>query len=173
MVNPVHEISKITRQNNPEALYFVDAVSALAAEDISVNKSKIDFCSSTSGKSIGGLPGLSMICVNKEIVASMKSGHEPGGGYLNLFNLYHYAETMNQTPHTPAIHLINALNVAIKEFLETDADNFKGQYKECSKILFEGLLKLGIKPFLENEKVRSRVVSTFYLPYRKVFYFTA
>jgi len=169
VVNPVKQIGEIIKSGNSEILYFVDAVSALGAEDIDTEDFHIDFCSSSAGKAIAALPGLSMICLRNNVIESRLTDKRKIG-YLNLFALYDYKKRLNQTPHTPAIQLITGLNVAVKEYLEIGELNYKKQYSECSKLLFEGLIRMGIKPFIPNFKVHSRVVSSFYLPDNLTFF---
>jgi 2-aminoethylphosphonate-pyruvate transaminase len=162
-VNSIENISKMITDSGENILFFVDAVSALAAEDIYVDEHNIDFCTSSAGKAIGAFPGVSMICLRKTVIENiLKPNYSVG--YLNLFNLYDYAKNKNQTPHTPAVQLIRALNRAIERYLEIGEKKYKNNYKKCNLILTNGLKEMGLKPFLSDKASISRVVSSFYLP---------
>ena len=60
MINPIAEVAKIVKQHRK--VFFVDAISAIAGENLQVAAQNIDFCTGSANKAIGGMPGLSFVC---------------------------------------------------------------------------------------------------------------
>jgi len=163
MVNPVKKISQMILSKNENILFFVDAVSAFGGEDLFIERDNIDICTASAGKAIGALPGLSMICMSKGCTNYMKHLKDRVG-YLNLYRIYEYAENLNQTPHTPAIQLIAALNYALSAYLKKGVEEFKEHYTRCSSIIERGMKRFGIERLITNNEAMSRVVISYILP---------
>lgn len=161
MINPVHEIGQIVKDYNK--IFFVDCVSAAGGEFINVVNNNIDICTSVGGKCVGAFPGSAYICA-KEALLKVISVDQGKNVYLNLGKHYVSAKTNHQTPNTPNVNLIWALYTAIDIIVEKEGIEKRiNRYKECSRMLREGLKNLGIE-FLIPDDLMSNTVTSAFLP---------
>jgi len=110
IMNPVYEIGQIVAKY-PDVIYLVDAVSSLGGAKIEVDKSNIDICLSSTQKSLGLPPGLSVASVSQKAIDRAKTV-EFRGFYFDLINVvnrvikdYQYPTTPS-TPHMWALELL-------------------------------------------------------------------
>jgi len=155
MINKVKEVGQIAEKMG--RIYFVDAISAGAGEAIDIIDQKIDIITSVGGKALGAYPGSAYICARKEILDNLEADNCKTV-YLNLYKHYQIAVKSNQTPNTPNVTLIFALNEALTEYLE-DPNAKLNRYKECSSLLRQGLKEMGLKFFLPEEEMSNTVTS--------------
>ena len=102
MLNPIYLIGELL--NELKVDFLVDAVSSIGAEELSVEKAKITFCTASANKALASLPGLSFICGKKVAFEALK-GTPARTRYLDLYNIYQFEELKQQTPNTPAVSL--------------------------------------------------------------------
>lgn len=155
MINKVKEVGTIAKKMGK--IYFVDAISAGAGEDIDVIDQQIDIITSVGGKALGAYPGSAYICARKEILDNLEADNCKTV-YLNLYKHYQIAIKNNQTPNTPNVTLFFALNEALTEYLE-DPSAKLNRYVECSTMLREGLKKMGLKFYLPEDEMSNTVTS--------------
>ena len=155
MINKVKEVGAIAKKMN--RIYFVDAISAGAGEDIDVIDQQIDIITSVGGKALGAYPGSAYVCARKTILDGLKA-ENCKTVYLNLYKHYQIAIKNNQTPNTPNVTLIFALNEALTEYLENPSAKLD-RYVACSTMLREGLKKMGLKFFLPESEMSNTVTS--------------
>jgi len=106
--NPVEDIAKIVKKY-PDVLLLVDTVSSLMGDHIKINDWGIDVCLASSQKAIALPPGLAVGVVSDR--ALKKSETVTGRGhYCNFMDIKDYFEKKGQTPTTPAITLMYALD---------------------------------------------------------------
>ena len=158
MINPVPELGKLAKKYNK--IFFVDAISASAGEYIDVEEFNIDIITGVGGKALGAFPGSAYLCAKESILQNIKE-NQCKNVYLNLYKHYKVAKSSSQTPNTPNVTLIFALNEALTEFLEDDSKIER--YKECSAILRNGMEELGLT-FLLPDKYMSNTVTSVFLP---------
>jgi len=106
MLNRIQDLGYLCKKY--EILFCVDAVSSVGAEKIDMEEWNIGFCTGGTGKVLGGFPGLSFVIGKKEEFAKLATSSKPL--YLDLYNYYKYSVTLNQTPNTPSIPSLLALN---------------------------------------------------------------
>ena len=158
MINPVHEVGELVKKYGRK--YYVDCVSAAAGEHIEVVKNHIDLCSSVGGKCLGAYPGSAYVCGREEI---MNVAPEQGKNvYLNLGKHYQMMKKCWQTPNTPNVTLFWALDAALDWTLEKEGlEGRIARYKECAKILRDGMKEMGLKFLLPEEQMANTVTSVF------------
>ncbi len=156
MLNPVEEIGKLVHKYKLQL--FVDTVSGVPAEKFDLEKWHVTFCTTSSGKAISSLPGLGIITGEKKAFEELK-GQPVKIVYLNLYNLYHFSKTINQTPNTPAIHLFYALDQAASNILAIGVEKWRQTIRERALVLRGGMRKLGLKFFID-ERSMSSVLTT-------------
>ncbi len=66
-------------------------------------------------KALGAFPGSAYLCAKESILQDIKE-NQCKNVYLNLYKHYKVAKSSSQTPNTPNVTLIFALNEALTEF---------------------------------------------------------
>lgn len=163
MINPVHEVGMLAEKYGK--VYFVDAISAVGSEDVDLNRDNIDFCTGVPNKSIAGLPGVSFVCVKKESIKRL-SDIKPRNVYLDLRKHLKIGDEINQTPNTPSVYIMLALNEALKELFDEGLENRIKRYKEDAEIIRTGLKEMELEFLLKDEDHMSNTVTSVFLPER-------
>jgi 2-aminoethylphosphonate-pyruvate transaminase len=156
MLNPITAIGNLCKRYG--IVYLVDTVSSSGAEIIDVKKSNISFCSGSSSKAIGSLPGLSFV-VGSRVEFEKLSDIPPRSSYLHLYNFYLCARTSSQTPNTPAVQLFFSLEKALENILAEGMDVHHTVLQERARYMRSKLKELGFS-FLINEADMSCVLTT-------------
>tara|TARA_A100001391_G_scaffold198079_1_gene179256 strand:+ start:1946 stop:2797 length:852 start_codon:yes stop_codon:yes gene_type:complete len=108
---------------------IVDAISSFPYYDIPEGTKIFVTC---SNKQLGGMPGLSIVCVRKDYWDELKS--DDIFSYLNLARYKKYG-MKNQTPSTPPVTIYENLYKIIKKFdLNLFRDKIDSNSKKLSKI---------------------------------------
>jgi 2-aminoethylphosphonate-pyruvate transaminase len=114
MLNPLGAIGALARVNG--SVLLVDCVSSAGAESIDMERDNIAFCSSSSSKAIGSYPGLSFVIGKTHEYEKLKT-LPAKSAYLNLYKFFEFAIGRSQTPNTPAVPLLFALDQALANIL--------------------------------------------------------
>ncbi len=156
LLNPIREVGRLCREH--DALFIVDAVSSLGAEDIDVVRDNIDICFSSANKCLHAISGAGFVCVAPR--AWEKIEHiKPRSFYLDLKRYRRYQEDLAQTPFTPAVSAYFALEAACDEFLaDGHVDRLAG-YRQRNQVLREGLSRLGMAPLTRTGNESHSVVT--------------
>ena len=121
VMNPIQEISQLVHEKYPDVMILIDAVSSMAGTDIPVDAWGLDVVLAGTQKAFALPPGLCVVTVSDR--AYQRSlGVENRGYYFNFEELEKYA-LKNQTPATPAISLVNALNVQMDRIFAEGVEN--------------------------------------------------
>ncbi len=160
ILNPAAKIGALAKKY--KALFVMDAVSSAGAEKIDLEKWHISFCTTSSSKAIGSLPGLSLV-IGKTTEFEKLKDVPVKVMYLNLYKFYHYAKTIAQTPNTPAVQLFFAIEQAITNILREGVEKRRKKVSELSTQLRTGLKKMGFQ-FLIDEASMSNTLTTVKLP---------
>lgn len=113
MMNPVPQIAEVMR-NYPDVSFCVDAVSCMAGVPIEPETLGLDVVLAGTQKAFGLPPGLTVVWVSDR--AMKKAETVPARGHYFDFLQFKKYDEKNQTPETPAISLIHALNVQLDRF---------------------------------------------------------
>jgi aspartate aminotransferase-like enzyme len=109
VMNPVEEIGALVKDKYPDVMVCVDAVSSMAGTDIKVDDWNLDVVLAGTQKAFALPPGLCVVTVSER--ALEKSLSVENRGYYFNFEALEKKAVKDQTPATPAISLVNALNV--------------------------------------------------------------
>ena len=121
VMNPLAEISVVVRKY-PDVLLLVDAVSSMAGAKIEVDKLGLDVCLAGVQKCFALPPGLAVASVSQRSLDRAKD--IPNRGYyLDFVDLVKYLDERGQTPATPAISHIYALNAQMDSILAEGLEN--------------------------------------------------
>ncbi len=121
VMNPIREIGALVKEKYPDVLVMVDAVSSMAGTDIPVDEWNLDVVLAGTQKAFALPPGLCVVTVSERALEKSKSV-ENRGFYFNFEELEKKA-VKDQTPATPAISLINALNVQMDRIFNEGLEN--------------------------------------------------
>ncbi|MDR3593941.1 2-aminoethylphosphonate aminotransferase [Clostridium sp.] len=129
---------------------IVDAMSSFAGMPIDMHDMNIKYLASSSNKCIQGMAGISFAIANKESLQKTKD-IKPRNLYLNLYKQYIYFKENYQMRFTPPVQVLYALKQAIIEAKEETIEKRHARYKDCCKVLWDGLEQLKLKKLVEDE----------------------
>lgn len=161
MLNPVASIGKICKKYN--VTFVVDTVSSAACERIKIEDWNISFLTTSAGKAICSMPGLGIVVGKKSEFEKLKD-NKPRTAYLDLYKFYHYSKYFTQTPNTPAVNLMFALNAALEEIVQEGIRQRVDKLNKLAKTARVHMKKLGLK-FLIEERYMSNMLTTVLSPF--------
>jgi len=162
MANPVNEIGKICKKH--KVSFFVDAVSGLGAETISMIKDNISACTSVPNKALEAPPGLSFVCVKKTLVTESE---EVKSFYLDLCR-YYVSSLKNQTPTTPALPIFVSLNKALDLLTKEGLQGRRKRYLALSSEVVRLSKTLKIPVLITDKKYKAIAITTLVLPSHEI-----
>ncbi len=133
LTNPVKEIAALVREKYPDVLILVDAVSGMAGIKIEFDAWGLDVCLAGVQKCFALPPGLTVCAVSDR--ARERALQVPNHGYYFAYDVMDKKYELHQTPATPAISLIQALNVQMDDILAEGLENRWQRHKEMAKIV--------------------------------------
>lgn len=155
VMNPLPEIAEVMRKY-PDVQFLVDAVSSMAGAKIEVDKLGIDVCLAGVQKCFGLPPGLTVCSVSEKAMA--KSAEAANKGYYFDFHEMKKYHDKHQTPATPAISIIFALNAQLdKMFVEGLDQRFQRHIDMAEYIRGWGRKHFAVFP---DEKYLSNTLTT-------------
>jgi aspartate aminotransferase-like enzyme len=122
--SPVAEIGKIVRKRHPEVMFCIDAVSSLGGDKLIPSEIGCDLIFGSSQKCFALPPGLAIALVNERAIERAKQVPNRGS-YTDMVEIFEF-EKKHQTPFTPCIPLLYALNKRMELMLE---ETYDGVYK--------------------------------------------
>lgn len=120
VTSPVAEIAKAVREGAPDALVLVDTVSSLGGIDVRVDEWGLDVCLTGAQKCLALPPGLAFAAVSDRALERARS-IEGRGWYFDWVVFERYLER-RQTPATPAVTLLYALDFQLERILAEGLD---------------------------------------------------
>lgn len=120
VTNPLPEIVAVVKALSPETLILVDAVSSLGGVKIEFDRLGLDVLLTSSQKAFGLPPGLSFAAVSDRALAKAAT-IKNRGYYFDFIELDKFGQK-NNTPSTPAISLLYALDKQLKDMLAEGLD---------------------------------------------------
>lgn len=158
MRNPLPEIGAVVAACRRKL--FVDCVSAFGGEELDLRRYHIDACSGVPNKAVGGLPGVSFVIARRSSLPG--TGEWPRRNvYLDLQKHIAMADKCEQTPNTPSVTMIVALDQALLELLERGMPAQLARYRQCAGLIRQGVRQLGLRLMLPDELCSNTVTSVF------------
>jgi len=133
LTNPVYEISEMLRTKYPDVLVFVDAVSAMVGLPLHFDELGWDVVFASVQKAFAIPPGLAVFAVSER--AMEKSKTVPGRGYYFDFQQFAKSAAKSQTPTTPAIPQIMALNYQCARLLKEGMENVWARHAKMAEFV--------------------------------------
>ncbi len=133
VMNPLGEISKVVKKY-PDVLLLVDAVSSMGGTYIPVDEWGIDVCITSTQKSLGLPPGLSIASVSEKAYNRAKTVKNRGY-YLDLVQLYDFVVKKDHQYHaTPSLAHYFALDAQLDYILNVEGlENRYKRHQEMAK----------------------------------------
>jgi serine---pyruvate transaminase len=130
---------------NFDAVLVVDAISGLGAIDLQTDAWSVDVCVSGSQKGLMLPPGLAFISVSKKAWTKISESKCP----RYYFDLKAAKKALDQTdtPYTPAISLVIALNEALKMIRQDGLENIFARHKKMAEATRQAMKALGLELF--------------------------
>ncbi len=133
VMSPVKEIAALVHQKYPDVLILVDAVSCMAGVKIEFDAWGLDVCLAGVQKCFALPPGLTVCAVSDRARERATQVKNPGlyFAYSQMDKRYE----KGQTPATPAISLIQALNRQMDDILAEGLENRWQRHKDMAAIV--------------------------------------
>ena len=128
-MNPVEELA-CTAKEVGAPLVLVDGISSIGGIDLDVNH--VDGVVFASQKCLAVAPGLSFLWVSPRLEEALRAA-ESKSYYFDLKRYLEYLEKGN-VPYTPAIGLLQALDLQLEEFLANREAHFKSYQDMASRV---------------------------------------
>ena len=139
VMNPLEDIAALVREKYPDVVILVDAVSGFAGAKVEFDAWDLDVVLASSQKALAMPPGLSVAAVSERMLKRVESV-EDRGFYFDFKRALKYYKR-DQTPATPAISLIQALNVQLDDILAEGLDNRWARHQEMAETVRNWALK--------------------------------
>jgi len=164
-------VADLIAKHSPETLLFVDAVCAVASEEIRMDDWGIDVVLSASQKGIGAPPGLSILVASQKAISTFNARTTPIPAFyaswqrwLPIMNAYEKG-----TPAyfaTPPVNLIYAYHEALSQILRgnlslEDRLKLHGQTSKRVKLAAE---ELGLKQVPVDASAAANGMTALYCP---------
>ncbi len=150
-------------------LTILDGVCSVAGEEIRQDKWGIDVVLTASQKAVGVPPGLALLVVSQKAMSVWKNRTTPVGNY--------YADWKNWLPimeayearkpsyfGTPAVNLVNALSVSLKQIIADGNDNRFERHRLVGKAFRAAMEALGMGMVPISSKIAANTLSAPYYP---------
>jgi aspartate aminotransferase-like enzyme len=171
VLNPLGEIAGAVRAaeaaSGEEILLLVDGVTSVGGALVETDEWRLDWILTGSQKALALPPGLAFGAASERLLA--RAGTLPGRGqYFDLLEFDRYARK-HQTPNTPAVSLLFALERQMERFavegVEARADRHRRMAERCWRWTEERAEKLDLALFAPEGR-RSWTITAIGLPDR-------
>ena len=133
--NPIEEVSELLKTKYPDVFLMVDAVSAMAGENIEFDKLGIDFILAGGQKCFSIPAGLAVVGISDRFFERAEKAEHPGF-YFNCLKMKKNHDK-SQTLTTPAIPQIFALNVVLDDIFDEGMENRFKRHADMAKVTQE------------------------------------
>jgi aspartate aminotransferase-like enzyme len=155
VTNDLASISSVVKEF--DKLLLVDAISGLGAIDLPVDDWHCDVTVTGSQKAWMVPPGLTMISVSEEGWRAHAEAKMPR--FYWDFTKAKSSLEKGQTPWTPAVSIIFALQVALDMMLKEGLTNVVARHARVGKATREGIKSLGLSLFAEESHASNAVTA--------------
>lgn len=146
ILNDIETVAKIV--NKTEAVLVVDAISGLCADELKTDEWNVDVVVSGSQKGLMIPPGLSFVSISDKAWGHISRSKSP----KFYFDFIRYKKSLdeNDTPFTPAISLVFALDESLKLIKEKGIDNILKNNKCMAERVRSAIQDMGLKVFAKS-----------------------
>jgi aspartate aminotransferase-like enzyme len=130
VLNPVQDIAALVREKYPQVIILVDAVSCMAGVKIEFDAWGLDVCLAGVQKCFALPPGLTVCAVSDRARERAQQVEHPG--FYFAYDQMDKRYDKGQTPATPAISIIQALNKQMDDILSAGLDKRWARHQEMA-----------------------------------------
>jgi len=130
LMNPLKDTAALIHAKYPDVLIVVDAVSCMAGAKIEFDAWGLDVCLAGVQKCFALPPGLTICAVSDR--ARERAKLVPNHGYYLAYEHMDKRYEKHQTPATPAVSLIQALNAQMDDMLAEGLENRWQRHKDMA-----------------------------------------
>jgi len=128
--NPINEVGKLVRRDYPNIILAIDSVSAMAGDKTLPTEIGCDIIFASTQKCFALPPGLAVSLVTDRAIERAKEIPNRGS-YTDLVTIFEF-EKKHQTPFTPNISLLYALDKRMDLLLEETYDHVYQRHKKMA-----------------------------------------
>jgi aspartate aminotransferase-like enzyme len=154
VVNNVELIGELLRGS--EVLYIVDSISGLIANEFEFDTWNVDCALASSQKGFSLPPGLSFVALSQNAIKKLPESDLPK--FYNDYSKYLEFSKKGETPFTPAIQLITALEFSLNDIVEKGINSIVNTKIALRKYTEDKLKELGFTLFIKDENIRGNVL---------------
>jgi 2-aminoethylphosphonate-pyruvate transaminase len=160
ILNPIEMISKLSKQYGKTLI--IDAMSSFGGVEMNIPELGIDYLISSANKCIQGVPGFGFVIARLEKLLACEGNARSLS--LDLYDQYKEMDKDGKWRYTSPTHVVAAFSKAIDELVEEGGISARfTRYQKNNYILRERLGKIGIHPYISDEK-QSPIITTFLFP---------
>lgn len=135
VMNPLYEIAEVMKKY-PDVIFMVDAVSSMAGVKIEVDKLGIDVILAGVQKCFALPPGLTVVAVSEKALKKAEQVKNRGY-YFDFLTFKRYLDERQQTPATPSISHLYALNKQMDDIFAEGLENRFARHKAMADYVRE------------------------------------
>ena len=159
ILNDVKAVGDLTK--NTDIILAVDTISGLVVNDFDFDGWGVDVAIAGSQKAFLIPPGLAFVAISDKAEKAMEKSDLPKY-YFDLKQYKKYFDDNNETPYTPAIALVLALNASLKDLVNKGIENIISEKRNLRKYIEEKAQKLGFKLLVKTEENRTNTLISIY-----------
>jgi Serine-pyruvate aminotransferase/archaeal aspartate aminotransferase len=162
VLNDIEAVSKIVR--NYPALLIVDAISGIGASELKVESWGLDIVCGGSQKALSAPTGVAFVSVSQRAWLQIEKSNIPKF-YFDLVAAKKYVDkNPPQTPWTPGISIIVAMNKALDMFFEEGSEAVHERHRVNALAVQRACEKLGLECLVKNPASRGVSVTSLKVP---------
>jgi aspartate aminotransferase-like enzyme len=147
VMSPLEEIAEVMKKY-PGVSFIVDTVSSMSGVKVEVDKLGLDVCVASVQKAFGLPPGLAVFTVSDRALEKAKS--TPNRGYYFDFLEFAANDEKHNTPSTPCISLIHALDVQLDRIFKEGAEERFARHSQMAEKTQKWILSQGFELFASD-----------------------
>lgn len=159
-LNPIRDLAAVAHEAG-DVVLLVDSVSGLCGADMRTDEWSVDFVLTGSQKSFALPPGLAFGVAQEQIL--QRAGEKTDRGIYFDFLEFERNIQKNQTPNTPAVSLLYALEKQVELIEQEGFDNRLARHREMAERTWRWCDELGLT-ILAPPQFRSPTVTTIRCP---------
>jgi len=162
ITNPVEDLARVVREECPDALLVVDAISSLGLVPLPVDEWDLDVVLTASQKGFMTPPGLAFLSVSPRAWKAYETARMPRF-YFDVGKARSYYQR-GQTPFTPALSLFYGLEVGLRRILSEGLERVFERHARLGALCRERVKSLGLSLLAHDERYASNTVTAVRLP---------
>lgn len=161
LTNPAAQIMKVCR--DLDLISVLDSISAFGGIDVRTDEWKVDYCIGYSSKAIGGVFGVTPVCISKDCWRLAKKIDNSGSRFLNLNVWRHFIDEWapigHPHPSTMPTNIVLALNTALDLIFEEGLEKRYKRHNAMARMMEKELEDLGLEIFPEKKYASNTVTA--------------